>query len=581
MTALTDKGLYNAINPAISDLPTGMLMGIDFETYSKEDLRPDLMSLAWYPDNNPENDEVAVVFDFSKMDFRRVAELLEFLPRASGLIAHNMVFELQVLQGMGMDISKLRGRVHDTMIMVHCRNTEDLLSLKAHQDKVNMKLSEWEEASQATRPEYIEYNRDDSIASLRLYHYFQPIMKEMDLYSVYNMEREIAWIVIEMKEKGVYVDRKKYDSLKKQVSVKVEQYIAELSIKAGRPVNVRSTKELSHLLYDVFQIPHNPKFDTSTGKHSTARDALSDLLSREMSDNHRDFIETLLDFKRYDKLVSVYFSDKFFQFIGEDGRIHATPQPLKTRTGRFSYRAPNLQQIPSRGEGAEMRRCFTATPGNKLICIDTSQIEYRLLAHFSGDPALIDAYHTGDDLHQATADMLGISRSAAKNINFGIIYGQGAEALAESLRITVDEARQYLTAYFNRFPGIMQFKESVINYSRMTGHIRTMSGRTRSLEAYKHYSDGSLERRAVNTLIQGSAADLIKLAMVEAHKAFSGTPVDITLQVHDELLLDSPPEMAKDAAKTIQEIMENVHKFSVPIVAEPHISTTWLEAKED
>lgn len=568
----------------LDEIPLDRVIGFDYETESgkpgdADNLVADILSLCWL--NNAGKPQSAV-YDFQAMSRGEIIDLVKYVSRAPALVCHNMVFDLRVIDRIDPSLLPMfRGKIHDTMVMLHVMNTEGLIGLKPNaRELLGMELKEWAEASVGTRLDYLEYAREDSEACLRLYNLLAPQILDGGFSEVYSLEVNVAWGVIEMIRDGIHVDLKAYERLREQSKEHIHRYSQDLAIKAGRPINIRSTRDIGSVIFGDMKVPVGAT--TGSGKPSIDKASLSEILSRTTLDPRaRDFIETLRDFRMYDKLASVYLSDKFQGFVGPDSRIHAEPQPLKTRTGRFSYKSPNLQQIPSRGEGAELRKAFSSPEGRRLICIDMSQIEYRLLAHFSEDKALIDCYKHGDDLHQGAADILGIDRKTAKNINFGIIYGQGVMALARALGISFDEASEYLTVYFRRFPGIQQFKDSIINYARYRGEIRTISGRRRVLSSYAHAQDGSMDRRAVNTFIQGSAADLMKLCMVRAWDAFGGTDVRIVLQVHDELILEAPEKEARDAAETIQEIIENSYQFSVPIVATPHIAKTWLEAKDD
>lgn len=572
------------LNPDVSIIPTDQLVAIDFETLLDPDSllnMPDLLSFAWM-----DGDSITgAVYDIPELDSLQIADLKAYFVGDCKLLAHNIGYELGILRNWKLNPAKiLRGCIDDTMLMLHCIDAGQDIRLKTavprhleHTDMVS-----WTVASKLTRPEYRDYNFQDSKYCLELYNKLLPEFNSYDLKTVYQMEIEVVWVVHDMSNNGIFIHRNRYDRMEHSSLEKRVMYEQKLALLAGRQANFNSGKDIIDILYRRFKI--KPFNFTPKGQPKTDNATISAIASNpHVKDHHRDFAKTMLDYKKYAKLLSVYFGDEFKSHIRVDGRIYANAKQVGTRTGRFSYVKPNLQQIPSRGDGAELRACFTSGKGHKLICIDMSQIEYRFLAHYSQDKGLIAAYHSSADLHQATADMLGISRKVAKNINFGIIYGQAAPALAAALGITVQEAIEYLDIYFAKFPGIQKFKQVVINYAKLHGYIRTMSGRIRRFDKY-HYADHEIERRAVNTLIQGSSADYMKLCMIRCHRELcypSGGGLRMLMQVHDELIFEVTEALAYRMSKSVQKIIENSHRLSVPIIAVPVISANWLEAKDD
>jgi DNA polymerase-1 len=247
----------------------------------------------------------------------------------------------------------------------------------------------------------------------------------------------------------------------------------------------------------------------------------------------------------------------------------------------MSYRDPPMQTIPSRGEGAELRNIVASTPGTFLVRADLGQMEYRLLAHFTQDKFLMDAYKTGRDLHEETGKLFGVSRDAGKQCNFSVIYGQGISALSAKIKKSKEETSKLMQQYFERFSKVKDFKDNVINYAYANKHIRTMSGRIRGLSRYMEYEDGSIERLAVNTVIQGANADMIKMIICKQRRLFRDTDIKCILQVHDELIFEFPNSYdRKKAENMIEKLMTETYPLSIPVEASVLSGNNWSEAKD-
>ena len=368
----------------------------------------------------------------------------------------------------------------------------------------------------------------------------------------------------------------------------VEQGLADLTSRifsqAGGEFNLRSSQQMAEVLFAKLGL--KPRGRTGGGALSTSVEVLEKLAAEHA------IVADILEFRKLEKLRSTYL-EPLPRLAGPDGRIHTTFHLTATATGRLSSSDPNLQNIPIRGDlGKRMRACFRAPEGRLLVSADYSQVELRVLAHFSGEPALVTAFTRGEDIHARTAALLHDKepaevtpdeRRGAKTINFGLIYGMGPQKLAQELGIGLKEAKAFIERYFERLSGLKAFYESVEKHTVETGHVTTLAGRRRLLPDITSRNDNlraQARRQAVNTLIQGSAADIIKLAMLAAHRdpeleRLGAVPI---LQVHDELLLEAPAETARAAGERLAGLMAGVQDLKVPLLAEWGVGSTWADA---
>ena len=351
------------------------------------------------------------------------------------------------------------------------------------------------------------------------------------------------------------------------------------------PFNLNSTQQLGEVLFDQLQLPHGKK--TQRG-YSTSAEVLEGL-----RDIAPEIIDPLLRYRQLTKLNSTYV-EGLLRLTDAKGRVHSTFDQVATATGRISSSEPNLQNIPVRTEeGKEIRRAFLPREGWVLLDADYSQIELRLMAHFSGDAALVEAFRTGQDVHARTASEIfdvplsqvtPTLRSRAKAVNFGLIYGISGFGLARNTGVSPQEAREFISRYFAKYPGVKRFMDSAAQDGQNNGYAITLMGRRRYLPELSSPKSAIREfgkRAAMNTPVQGTAADIIKLAMVRVDQALRRENLRsrLILQVHDELLLECPPEEAERAAQLLKECMEQVIDLAVPLLAEVHQGANWAEAK--
>ena len=404
----------------------------------------------------------------------------------------------------------------------------------------------------------------------------KPLMEQVEL--------PLVSVLAHMEREGFALDAQRLAEFGDSLSGRIEEITQEIYRLAGEPFNVNSTQQLGVILFEKLGLKAVKK--TKKG-YSTDIEVLEKLRGQH------PIIEEIIDYRKLAKLKSTY-SDSLIGLAGPDGRIHTTFQQTVTATGRLSSTDPNLQNIPVRQQlGAEIRRCFVPRPGWRLIDADYSQIELRILAHIADDPIMKQAFAQGEDVHTVTASQVfGVPpefvtpqmRSHAKAVNFGIVYGISAFSLSQDTGESVAGAKAYMDAYFSAFPGVRRYMDEVVQRAREQGYVETLFHRRRDLPELSS-SNRNLqnfgERVALNMPIQGTAADVMKLAMAAVWKRLKAEypAAKLALQVHDELIVECPEAEAEAVAKLLKEEMENEVHLKVPLTAEAHWGKNWLEAK--
>lgn len=397
----------------------------------------------------------------------------------------------------------------------------------------------------------------------------------------FDVEQPLCVVLRNMEQRGMCVSVAALKSLEEKYAERIATLTGEIYDLAGEHFNIASTKQLGEILFEKLMLPHGKK--TKTG-YSVSEDVLGNL-----SGAH-PIIAKILEYRHYAKLQSTYVTG--LQPLVKAGRIHTEFNQCITTTGRLSSTNPNLQNIPTRSEEAkDIKSAFIPNEGNVLVSADYSQIELRLLAHMSGDEQLIKAFNEGDDIHAITAaQILGKSvsevtpaeRRDAKAVNFGIIYGISGYGLAENLSIPQYKAKEFIANYFTMHPKVREFMDGCVKSARERGYSLTMLGRRRNLSdlnASNYMVRSSAERMAMNTPLQGSAADIIKLAMLGVEKRLASMKSKMILQIHDELIIDSAADEAEEVKKILSYEMEHAVKLSVPLIAEATSAKNWGELK--
>ena len=398
-----------------------------------------------------------------------------------------------------------------------------------------------------------------------------------------DMEIPLCSVLANMERRGVLVDRGALARFGEMLTGRIADTQKEIYAQAGEEFNILSPKQLGHILFEKLGLP--PIKKTKTG-YSTNAEVLEKLQYQH------PIVSLVLEYRQLTKLNSTYV-EGLSKVIAPDGRIHTSFQNTVTATGRLSSTEPNLQNIPVRTAlGAEMRTMFVSRPGWVLVDADYSQIELRLLAHMSGDEEMIQAFRDGVDIHTVTASQVfGVSpdrvtsdmRRAAKAVNFGIVYGISPFSLSQDIHVSVAQAKSYMEKYFEHYAGVRAYMDGVVEQGKRQGYVSTLYGRRRWLPELKssNFNTRSFgERVALNMPIQGTAADIIKLAMirVEQRLAAEGLQAQLVLQVHDELIVECPEAEADTVAKLLTQEMEGVAQLSVPLTAEAKVGRTWAEA---
>ena len=398
-----------------------------------------------------------------------------------------------------------------------------------------------------------------------------------------EVELPLALVLADMERTGMLVDKEGLVAFGERMKQELEGCLARIYEQVGYEFNVNSPKQLGEALFVKLGLP--PRKKTKSG-YSTNAETLESLR------NESPVIDDILQYRTYQKLNSTYV-EGLLKVIGPDGRMHSTFNQTEARTGRLSSSEPNMQNIPIRTPlGSQLRQFFVATPGCTLVDADYSQIELRLLAHISGDESMRQAFLTGQDIHRSTAakiynlppEMITPAlRSSAKAVNFGIVYGIGAFSLSRDINVTVKEADQFIKNYLATFPGVKNYMDETIAHGTEKGYVTTLFGRRRSLPelASKNHNLRALgERMAMNTPIQGTAADVIKLAMVKVWRRLraEGLAAKLILQVHDELIVEAPEAEAETVARILKEEMEGAVSYSVPLTADVGQGKTWLKS---
>ena len=567
----------------------------DTETTSLNEFEAELIGmsfsyrrgLAYYVPIPENREEALAVLDIFKPFFES-EEVLK--------IAHNFKFDYKILAQYGVEI---RGELFDTMIAHYLLNPDgrhgmDYLSeiyLKYQPISIESLIGKKGKNQKTLREVSLEtqtnYAAEDADVTFQLYEVFSPQLKKENLEELFHkVEMPLMKILAKMELAGISLDT---DWLSRE-SVDLENDLRELEQKifelSGEEFNMNSPKQLGEILFEKLKLDPKAK-KTKTGQYSTSEEVLQKLAYKH------EIIQHILKYRTYQKLKSTYVDALPSEIEPKDNRVHTTFSQTTAATGRLSSLNPNLQNIPIRtARGQQIRGAFVAEEGKKIISADYSQIELRLIAELSGEDNMIKAFQNGEDIHASTASKLfkipldqvdKTQRSQAKTVNFGIIYGQGAFALAEQTGLSRTEAKQMIDSYYENYPKLKIFMTEQVEKARKNGFVETILGRKRHLKDINSNNfvvRGHAERNAVNAPIQGSAADVIKIAMIDIDKALSegGFKTKMLLQVHDELLFEVPEEEIEPIKVLIKEKMESAVKTKVPLIVEVGVGNNWLEA---
>lgn len=504
------------------------------------------------------------------------------------VIMHNGKFDYQVLCCNGLE--RPRCFIWDTMVAAWLLDPDrSSLSLESlAKDKLGLETISFSSivpkgSTFAHLPleQALPYASEDADLTWQLYQLFKPQLERTNLLPLFlELEMPVLPILAEMELRGIHIEGRELEAYGQELAQEIGQLQTEIFDIVGHEFNIASTKQLQQVLFEERGLPTGKK--TKSG-YSTDTEVLEGLAALDVVPRK------ILEYRAKTKLLSTYV-EPLPKMADKDGRIHTSFVQTGTATGRLSSRDPNLQNIPVREEeGRRIRSAFTATPGTVLISADYSQIELVLLAHLSQDAGLCSAFASGTDVHRATASLIfGVDleavtpemRRVAKTINFGVMYGMSAFRLSNELGIPRSQAQSFIEKYFSTYASINQFKERMISQAEETGYVETLMGRRRyipDITSSNKKDKAGAERVAVNTPIQGSAADIVKKAMLEVCRRLreSGCPAQLLLQVHDELIFECPQEAADEAVRLITEGMESVVQLRVPLKVSVEVGPRW------
>ena len=497
--------------------------------------------------------------------------LLPFMMNSSNGVCHDLKSTLHTLDDLGLPHGQF---VFDTALAAY---------------DLNPSQSDYPVSKLATN--FLGMSVDDGDAAAcaeALWLLHTTLSQELDKQGMTELYRQMEFplcsVLYRMEKEGIAIDRDQLNQFGTMLAQRIEECEKLIFSYSEEPFNINSTKQLGELLFDKLGLP--PVKKTKTG-YSTNADVLEKLK------NKHPIIPAIMDYRMLTKLKSTY-ADGLMKVICEDGRIRTTFQNLVTATGRLSSTEPNLQNIPVRTDlGAEIRKMFIPKPGHVLVDADYSQIELRVLAHIAGDMVMQKAFTDGMDIHTVTASQVfgvpaeavtSLQRRHAKAVNFGIVYGISEFSLAEDIGVSRYEAKSYIDSYLANYSGVRDYMKRVVEDARKIGYTQTLYGRRRNIPELKSSNfniRSGAERITLNTPIQGTAADLIKLAMIRVDQALHDhfPEAKLILQVHDELIVECPEEIASQVAELISNQMEQVASLSIPLQAEAKWGSSWYEAK--
>ena len=510
-------------------------------------------------------------------------------------LGQNIKYDISVLRWNGI---KIKGPIIDTMIAHYLIDPDQRHNLDAMSEAIlnykpihitsliGNKKNEQISMREVNLKDLTDYATEDADITLQIWNKLKYILEEKNLGKVfYEIEMPLLPVLTEMEYRGINIDR----SILREQSNEIGEIIVKLEnliyTKAGMPFNINSPKQLGEVLFDLLRIVEKPK-KTKTGQYQTGEDVLAELKSK-----HK-IVEEILRYRQLAKLKNTYLDALPNEISKKTSRIHTTFSQAVTTTGRLSSQNPNIQNIPIRtSEGRQIRRAFIPQNGYQLLACDYSQIELRIMAELSGDDKLKEGFFNNDDIHTITAsnvfkiDIADVSRemrSKAKMINFGILYGISAFGLSKRLDIPKSEASEIITQYQNAYPDVQNYLERTILFAQKNGYVETITGRRRyirDINAKNKLVSSGAERNAINAPIQGTAADMIKIAMIRIENLLNKYKADtkMLIQVHDELVFDLAPK-EQDLIPQIESIMREAIPMEVPIIIESGIGNNWLEA---
>lgn len=578
-----------------TQLLNSTILSLDTETTSTNAIDAELVGLsfaikeheAWYVAIPAEREKAQAMVDI----FKPLYENKEILK-----IGQNIKYDYEVLRNYGIDI---QGKMFDTMLAHYViqpelrHNMDYMAETLLHYETVHIeeligpKGKNQKNMRDLNPSEVYEYAAEDADVTLALKNALEPKLKEVGAEQLFwDIEMPLVKVLADMEINGVRLDTEQLKATQKEFTDRMAEYERHAYEEAGEEFNISSPKQVGDILFGKMQLVDKPK-KTKTGQYVTSEEVLQQLRGKA------PIIDDILNYRGMKKLLGTYVEALPKLINKRTGHIHTSFNQAITATGRLSSSDPNLQNIPVRDDdGKEIRKCFIPDEGCRWFSADYSQIELRIMAHLSGDENMIEAFREGQDIHRATASKIwkepmdsvtDAQRKKAKQANFGIIYGITAFGLAQRMEIPNGEARQLIDDYFKTFPKVHQYMEQAKQSAREKGYAETMYGRRRYLPDINSRNNtvrGFAERNAINAPIQGSEADIIKIAMIRIWQRFKaeGIRSKMILQVHDELNFSVYPDEQEKVERIVMEEMQGAAKLKVPLTADAGWGTNWLEA---
>ncbi|MBU2497441.1 MAG: DNA polymerase I [Proteobacteria bacterium] len=578
------------------------MVSVDTETTSQDPLQAELVGISFCCEGHKAH-YLPLGHRYlgapKQLSLSRALEILKGPLEDEGIakVGQNIKYDALVLRRHGVE---LKGIYFDTMIASYVINP----GLRQHsldaiaQHFLNYKMTPYHDLvgrgkSQCSFSEVeveraMAYSCEDADITFRLRDILEKRLEaDVNQELFHNLEMRLVPVLMDMEWAGIKLDTDFFEEMSSRFSEQLKEIEGEIYAEAGMEFNINSPQQLGYVLFEKLQLPAQKK-TTKTRAYSTDVKVLTKLASFP----HK-MPKLLLRYRTLSKLKSTYLDALVKMVHSSTGRVHTSFNQTVAATGRLSSSNPNLQNIPVRGEeGREIRKGFVAAEGHSLLSADYSQIELRVFAHYSGDEAFIEAYRREEDIHARTAseildaDINEVTpeiRRIAKAINFGIIYGMGPQKLSEELGIDLKSAKDYISAYYKRYQGVARYREETIASARQKGYVTTLFNRRRYLPDINHKNRvirAEAERMAINTPIQGTAADLIKMAMVQIHVRLNkeNLKTKMLLQVHDELVFEVPKDEMHYLPRLVKEEMEGVHRLDVPLKVDVNMGENWDEA---
>ena len=512
------------------------------------------------------------------------------------VIGQNLKYDLQVLRNHQINIKRFHA---DTMLMSYSINStasrhnldalaEYYLNIKTikFEDVMGKGKNKLKNFSEVPIKEATNYAAEDADITLQLYRTFETKIDDKTTKMLQEIEYPMIFVLMEMEATGALIDIKHLNSLSNNFGSKLINLVQKIHKHSGVVFNIDSPKQLSEVLFDKMGIEAKGLKKTSSGYYSTSESVLQKLA------DENEIIKDILEYRTLAKLKSTY-TDKLSEICDLGSRVHTSYHQAVTSTGRLSSSDPNLQNIPIRTkDGIVIREAFIAPQGKKLLAIDYSQIELRLMAHYSNDEIMVKSFNNNEDIHKRTAsEIFGVDiqdvdddmRRKAKTINFGLLYGMSAFGLSNQLSVTRAEADIFLESYFERYSGVSAFMKNIVEDAKGKKYVETLHGRkihVPNIESSNYLMRQASERAAINGPLQGSAADIIKIAMIKIAEWIEGNDQEIKmiLQVHDELIFEVPDSYGEENIEPIIKLMEQSTEINVPLKAEYGFGSNWREA---